>query len=133
MEINNTIWSSDFEIGIAKIDRKFRNLFSVLDDLNELKYSSRFDYEDRLNKIIARLEKYSHDIAVLNNELVKTENTSEIDQYVVNSQKLLSKVDDFILHFNSNNRLILDEIIDFLKKWLMVQLLQARKIFLDEQ
>lgn len=129
MESNETTWSEDFRIGVPKIDKKFYNLFSVLDDINEFRHSSRIDYDSKLRRVLSRLDKFSQDIATFDNDLVQTEDTADIDQYVVNSQKLLTKVDDFILHFNSNNRLLLDEIIDYLKKWLMVQLLQAEKVF----
>jgi len=128
---NNETWSKDFEIGVPKIDKQFYNMFSVFDDLNEFKNSTQADYGHRMGRILGKLEKYANEIAVLDNSLIKTENETEVDQYVVNSQKLLTRVDNFILHFNSNNRMLIDEIIDFLKKWLMVQLMQAKKVFKD--
>jgi hemerythrin len=131
MNSENTSWSKDFELNIPELDEKFHNLFTVLDDLKELKQSTKIDYEAKLNRIISRLDKYSLLLADLNNDLVKTKDTKEIDQYVLNTQKLIIKVDDFILHFESKNRLLLDEIIEYLKKWLMVQLFQARKVFVD--
>lgn len=130
MESNNKeTWTKDFEIGVPKIDRQFYNMFSVFDDLIAFKNSTQADYGHRVSKILGRLEKYANEIAVLDNTLIKTENASEVDQYVVNSQKLLTRVDNFVLHFNSNNRMLIDEIIDFMKKWLMVQLVQAKKVF----
>lgn len=123
-------WSSDFEIGESEIDKKFYNLFTVLDDLIDLKESNRIDYDLKMNRILGRLEKFALEFANLDREFIISGETEDIDQYVVNSQKLISKVEEFILHFNSNNRLLLEEIINFLKKWLMVQLAQARKIFL---
>lgn len=128
---NKETWSKEFEIGVSKIDRQFYNMFSVFDDFIEFKNSTQVDYGHRMGKILGKLEKFAHEIAVLDNSLIKTENATEVDQYVVNSQKLLTQVDNFILHFNSNNIMLIDEIIDFLKKWLMVQLMQAKKVFTD--
>jgi len=133
MESNkNESWSDDYEIGVSKIDKQFYNMFSVYDEIEAFKNSTQADFESRMSKIFIKLEKYANEIAALDNTLIKTENASEVDQYVVNSQKLLTRVDDFILQFNSNNRMLLDEMLDFLKRWLMVQLLQAKKVFTED-
>lgn len=131
MEFNkkHDSWNKDFEIGIAKIDKQFINLFSIYDQLLDMKYLVTIDAEAQLRNVLERLENFTEQYAVLDHSLVKTEDHNEVDQYVVNYQKLMTRIEDFILQYNSKNPILLDEMIDFIKKWLMAQLFQARKVF----
>jgi hemerythrin len=122
-------WSKDFEIGIATIDRQFVNLFSIYDQLLDIKYLATIDTDAKLRDVLERLEKFTEQYAILDNSLVKTDVLSDVDQYVVNYQKLMTRIEDFILQYNAKNPILIDEMIEFLKKWLMAQLFQARKVF----
>lgn len=124
-------WNSDFEIGVPQIDKQFINLFSLLDELLEMKDANKPISDDKLRGQLLRLEQMSEQYSGLDNSLVKTESTADTDMYVVNYQRLISRVDDFIIHYNSKSPLLLDEMIEFLRKWLMSQLFQARKVFLN--
>lgn len=128
---NHDSWNKDFEIGVSSIDKQFINLFSVYDELLDIKYLVKPGFSDNLRSALERLETLSEQYAVLDNTLIKTKNDADVDQYVVNYQKLMSRIEDFILFYNAKNPMLLDEMIDFLKKWLMAQLLQARKVFVN--
>jgi len=127
--LGNKSWSKVYELGVYKIDQQFEKLFVIFDELNELNGVNDPYANNQLKKVLMRLEDYSEQFASIDNSLIKTEDFGEVDLYVNNYQKLLTRVDDFIVQYSSNNPLLIEGMIDFLKKWLLTQLLQARKVF----
>lgn len=132
METNesSSSWNEAYALGIPTIDSRFERIFDLYDQLLQIKKKKNPFADDELQNVLQKLESYLEKHANISQELIKSTDFQEIDLYVSNYQKLITRVDQFIITYSSNNPVLLNELLDYLKKWLFTQILQARKIYL---
>ncbi len=127
---NQNSWDEAFALDIPSVDKIFIVIFDIYDQLRNIRKKKNPFSDDELQNILKRLESYLVKSSQIEQEHVKSIDFEDTDLYISNFQKLISRVDDFIIDYSSNNPMILQELIDYLKKWLFAQLMQARKIYL---
>jgi len=132
MDTNETIssWNDAYALGIPAIDSRFERIFDIYDQLLQIRKKKNPFADDELQNVLQKLESHLEKHANISQDHLKSADFQEIDLYVSNYQKLITRVDQFIITYSSNNPVLLNELLEYLKKWLFTQILQARKIYL---
>lgn len=115
-------WSNEFNTGIASIDAEHKVLMGFINDL----YNGMIQGKGKsgMAPILAGLVSYTsnhfkHEERIF--EELKYENTTEHKEH---HKKLVDQVLDFQKKFNAEDVTISDELMAFLKEWLMTHIMK---------
>lgn len=124
-------WVEDFRIGFDIIDSQNKKIFTIIDDLIFIKKSdNKINNVDKLKRIIEKLEIMSFHFDI--SELDNLNRSIDLDNMIINYEKFVSRIKKFIIDFKSNKPTLIDEIILFLKQWLITQIFIGQKIYKNE-
>lgn len=132
-KIHKRCWNQGLSIGVALIDKQHEVLCNIYDHLKEISQfkgqQADIEMHATLNHLESFLDSYSNEL----NEQFKDLNDSEYKSYQVDYELFVRKMEEFILFYKSRNPLLIYNILNFLKKWLVHSIGRSQTIFVRKE
>lgn len=122
-------WNALYALDIPAIDRQHMQFFRIFDKFNALNHSN-LDYEV-IKSYIDELEKYTKMHFQTEESLLKMSNYDEFGLHVEQHQIFTKKIDEFKIAYGYGNHLLLEQIITFMRKWLIVHISEVDRKYVD--
>lgn len=113
-------WSPAFSIGLKKIDQQHKSLIQAVNALHEALHSEK-KAED-LGWILTFLANYTVEHFETEEALMESTGFPRQDEHRRIHKELLGQVGEFIGHYQRGDQDISMELLEFLKKWLLVHI-----------
>ncbi len=126
--MNNTIieskknqsWNDSFLIGISVVDKQHKRLIDLFDEIISV---SNEDYdEDRILLLLNELQRYTIYHFNTEEELMRQANFQNTEMHLKQHNLFKKKIGDFMIAHNYKNIVLLNQIILFLRKWLVTHI-----------
>jgi len=127
--MKNRSWNSSYAVGIRTIDRQRENLFNIYDQIVEMAESDEKYADQEMKNILHELELYLNNHFVAEEEILKSGGYPNIEQHIGEHQLFVRKVEEFVIAYQSDNPLIIQSILDFLKKWVVTHIMQTDSVY----
>jgi len=125
--MTNTKNTSSLKFGIEPIDSHHQKLFQILQSLvNDIHQQSV-----HTNEIIEELEAYTHYHFNTEENLMRKFNYSKMDEHIAQHKIFKQKVIDFKISQSFQSATINEEIVNFLRKWLLNHILDYDGKYVD--
>ena len=128
-KVKRQSWNVLYELDIPAIDRQHMHFFKIFDKFNALDHIN-LDY-DVIKTYIDELEKYTKMHFQTEESLLKMSNYVEFGQHVEQHQIFTKKIDEFKIAYGYGNHLLLEQIISFMRKWLIVHISEVDRKYVD--
>lgn len=122
-------WNSSYIVGIAKIDRQHEQLFDIYDEAMYLSDTKKEHQSEGIKALLLKLEKHIEEYSSIAPELLAHSNQEEVNRYVSRYQDFIRKIDELGHAYSYRNAFLLRDMQDYLKKWIISNIIQARFIY----
>jgi len=119
-ELDSEIWDDSFLINIPLLDNQHKKLFAVFDELEAL--NNEGGNIDKILPMIEELRKYAIYHFNTEEELMLQANSPNREFHVSQHSLFRKKFVNFDLAYNYKNRELINEIINFLRRWLILHI-----------
>lgn len=130
-ETNNQNWSKSYFLDIELIDKQHSKFFMLFDQLNELNSSSDPESYNKLGAVIDELQKYTHIHFQTEETLMRNAASPDIESHIIQHKLFISKVEEFSLGYKYKNTLLIEQLIGFMRKWLLMHISEVDKKYVD--
>lgn len=118
-------WNDSYSINVPEIDKQHRRLFDIYDRLSDmLNYGVTTDYFDVRN-IITELVDYTKYHFETEEDFMRDIGYKGFDNHVKEHKLFVKKISDFTLACKYKNPLLVNNMVLFIKKWLISHILQS--------
>ncbi|MBP1629993.1 MAG: diguanylate cyclase [Bacteroidetes bacterium] len=117
----NRVWSDDCLVGIDIIDNQHKNFFRMLDELVSL--NSMKDKENEIIQIINKFEQYAAYHFSTEEGFMDKNNYPDIERHKNLHKLFAKKIMFFKNEYINGNHEILEEMMDYARKWLLYHIL----------
>ncbi|NPD45336.1 MULTISPECIES: hemerythrin domain-containing protein [unclassified Lentimicrobium] len=121
-------WNDAYLVGITSVDKQHEELLDIHDEIRDLSDTRVENHKEGLKKILQELEKLTEKYASVAPELLDHDNQTQINKYVSSYQDFIRKVDEFGRAYTYRNTFLLKDMQDYIKKWTISHIMQARTI-----
>lgn len=122
-------WNDTYMVGIPSIDKQHEELLDIHDEIIDLNDTRVENHKEGIKKILEKLEKHVEKYASIAPELLEHTNQAELNKYVSSYQDFIRKIDELSHAYTYRNAFLLKDMQDFLKKWTISHIIQARVIY----
>ncbi|MEI8085447.1 MAG: hemerythrin domain-containing protein [Paludibacter sp.] len=112
---HNQIWKKSYQFDIEMYNHQQTKFFLFFNQLMTLKNDDNYDID--IVDIINELDDYSQTYFQYEEKLMLRTNYPHIEQHILQHQLFLSKIDDFRIAQTYKNKVLLDQMIIFMRKW----------------
>ena len=127
----NRSWNSSYVLGIPEIDRQHEKIFDIYDQIVNMSDLQEKYHDDELKNILHELEDYLKIHFKSEEEILHKADYPNIEEHIKEHEHFIRKVDEFILGYQSNSPILLNSMLDFLKKWLVSHIMVTDYVYKD--
>jgi len=113
-------WNNSLLLGIPLVDEQHKILIALFDEV--ISISQEENNSDKILPLLNELQRYTHYHFDTEEALMQQENIQGVDFHIKQHSLFKKKIADFMIANNYNNRVLLNQIITFLRKWLVVHI-----------
>ena len=114
-----TNWNDSYLLGIPMIDNQHKNFFVILDNLETLNQKQE---KSEMHSLINELQNYVIYHFKTEEDLMVKSQSPNIDLHVMEHELFRKKVEEFHRSYYNNNAELLNEMISFMRKWLLIHI-----------
>ena len=114
-----TNWNDSYLLGIPMIDNQHKNFFVILDNLETLNQKQE---KSEMHSLINELQNYVIYHFKTEEDLMVKSHSPNIDLHVMEHELFRKKVEEFHHSYYNNNAELLNEMISFMRKWLIIHI-----------
>mgnify|MGYP003605320506 FL=1 len=114
-----TNWNDSYLLGIPMIDNQHKNFFVILDNLETLNQKQE---KSEMHSLINELQNYVIYHFKTEEDLMVKSQSPNIDLHVMEHELFRKKVEEFHRSYYNNNAELLNEMISFMRKWLIIHI-----------
>ena len=114
-----TNWNDSYLLGIPMIDNQHKKLFVILDNLETLNQKQE---KSEMHSLINELQNYVIYHFKTEEDLMVKSQSPNIDLHVMEHELFRKKVEEFHHSYYNNNEELLNEMISFMRKWLIIHI-----------
>ena len=114
-----TNWNDSYLLGIPMIDNQHKNFFVILDNLETLNQKQE---KSEMHSLINELQNYVIYHFKTEEDLMVKSQSPNIDLHVMEHELFRKKVEEFHHSYYNNNAELLNEMISFMRKWLIIHI-----------
>ncbi len=122
-------WNDAYIVGISSVDKQHEELFNIHDEIRDLSDTRVENHKEGLRIILEKLEKHVEKYASVAPELLEHKNQAELNKYVSSYQDFIRKIDELGHAYTYRNAFLLHDMQDFVKKWTISHIMQAKIIY----
>ena len=112
-------WNDSYLLGIPMIDNQHKNFFVILDNLETLNQKQE---KSEMHSLINELQNYVIYHFKTEEDLMVKSQSPNIDLHVMEHELFRKKVEEFHHSYYNNNEELLNEMISFMRKWLLIHI-----------
>lgn len=113
-------WNDSFLLGIPLVDEQHKILIALFDEV--ITISQEENNSEKILPLLNELQRYTHYHFDTEEALMHQENIQGIDFHIKQHTLFKKKIADFMIANSYKNRVLLNQIILFLRKWLVVHI-----------
>ena len=117
---NSQSWNDSLLLGIPVVDKQHKILIALFDEI--ISVSNEGDDEDRILPLLNELQRYTIYHFDTEEELMRQANLQNTELHVKQHNLFKKKIGDFMIAHNYKNIVLLNQIILFLRKWLVTHI-----------
>ena len=110
-------WSDSYSVGVASIDDQHRQLFEILNKLDEAIEKSRG--QRVLTQVLREMVGYTQEHFAFEEKLMAEAGYPGLQAHQAKHRRIIQKVERFDYELNIEGRRISREVRDFLQQWLV--------------
>lgn len=114
-----TNWNDSYLLGIPMIDNQHKNFFLILD--NQVTLNQKQE-KSEMHSLINELQNYVIYHFKTEEDLMVKSQSPNIDLHVMEHELFRKKVEEFHHSYYNNNEELLNEMISFMRKWLIIHI-----------
>ena len=114
-----TNWNDSYLLGIPMIDNQHKKFFVILDNLETLNQKQE---KSEMHSLINELQNYVIYHFQTEEDLMVKSQSPNIDLHVMEHELFRKKVEEFHHSYYNNNAELLNEMISFMRKWLIIHI-----------
>ena len=114
-----TNWNDSYLLGIPMIDNQHKNFFVILDNLETLNQKQE---KSEMHSLINELQNYVIYHFKTEEDLMVKSQSPNIDLHIMEHELFRKKVEEFHRSYYNNNAELLNEMISFMRKWLIIHI-----------
>ena len=123
-----TNWNDSYLLGIPMIDNQHKKFFVILDNLVTLNQKQE---KSEMHSLINELQNYVIYHFKTEEDLMVKSQSPNIDLHVMEHELFRKKVEEFHHSYYNNNAELLNEMISFMRKWLIIHISGADAEYAD--
>lgn len=128
-KVKRQSWNVLYALDIPAIDKQHMQFFRIFDKFNALNHIN-LDF-DVIKNYIDELEKYTRTHFQTEESLLRMAKFEEFDFHVEQHQIFIKKINEFKIAYGYGNHLLLEQIITFMRKWLIVHISEVDRKYVD--
>ncbi|WP_446785486.1 bacteriohemerythrin [Macellibacteroides fermentans] len=114
-----TNWNDSYLLGIPMIDNQHKKFFVILDNLDTLNQKQE---KSEMHSLINELQNYVIYHFKTEEDLMVKSQSPNIDLHIMEHELFRKKVEEFHRSYYNNNAELLNEMISFMRKWLLIHI-----------
>ena len=114
-----TNWNDSYLLGIPMIDNQHKKFFVILDNLETLNQKQE---KSEMHSLINELQNYVIYHFKTEEDLMVKSQSPNIDLHIMEHELFRKKVEEFHRSYYNNNAELLNEMISFMRKWLLIHI-----------
>jgi len=122
-------WNTSYLLNISMIDKQHAKFFELFDKLQILNKQQEF-YDD-LEPVITELEKYTKIHFQTEEALMRKANSPEYESHLTQHSIFNKKVEEFRLAYSYKNSVLLEQMINFMRKWFLIHIAEVDGKYVD--
>jgi len=113
-------WSNALLLGIQEIDNQHKIFVSLLDKVSSINMEE--DNKETILPLLEELQRYS--VYHFNSEeaLMRKANAPDMDRHIKQHELFKKKCDEFVIAYNYNNKMLVEQMLLFMRKWLIIHI-----------
>lgn len=127
----NRSWDTAYLLGIPEIDRQHEKIFDIYDQIVNMSDLQEKYQDDEMKNILHELEDYLKIHFKSEEALLHKANYPNIEEHIIEHEMFIKKVDEFVLGYQANSPILLNNMLDFLKKWLVSHIMVTDYVYKD--
>jgi len=124
----NQVWNKSYFFDIEMIDQQHSKFFVLFDKLMTL---NTLETYSQIADVIAELERYMIIHFQTEEALMRKAESSEIELHLVQHELFKKKVNEFKTAYSYNNSILLEQIIVFMRKWMLIHISEIDGKYVD--
>jgi len=116
---DTTNWNDTYLLGIPMIDNQHKKFFVILDNLVTLNQKQE---KSEIHTVINELQNYVIYHFQTEEDLMVKSHSPNIDLHIMEHELFRKKVEEFHHSYYNNNAELLNEMISFMRKWLLIHI-----------
>jgi len=124
-------WNSRFEMGIPILDEQHKTLFGIYLEMEELLHTDTNIVKEKLWYVIQRLQEYTRFHFVTEENLLREASFKDLEKQVQSHALFIRLSKQFALELQYINPLILENMVLFIKKWLLSHVLKEDRAYME--
>lgn len=116
---DTTNWNDTYLLGIPMIDNQHKKFFVILDNLVTLNQKQE---KSEIHTVINELQNYVIYHFQTEEDLMVKSHSPNIDLHIMEHELFRKKVEEFHHSYYNNNAELLNEMISFMRKWLIIHI-----------
>lgn len=129
--IRNRTWNESYMLHIPIIDQQHEVLFDIYDEILELKETGKNYRDGSMNDILQKLNTFLKTHFKTEEELMEKAHFPDLLEHQQEHKLFTNKIATFIFEYQYNNPFLLDNMVLFLKKWLVSHIMASDTAYKD--
>ena len=113
-------WSDALLLGISDIDNQHKLFVSLLDQVSSINMEK--DKKETIMPLLEELQRYSVYHFNAEEELLRKANAPDVDRHIKQHELFKKKCDEFVIAYNYNNIMLVEQMLLFMRKWLIIHI-----------
>ena len=120
-------WSEDYSVGIPALDDQHRQLFEILNKLDEAIEKNRGQRE--LTRVLREMVGYTQEHFAFEEKLMAAADFPGLKAHQARHRRIIQKVERFDYELNIEGRRISHQVRDFLQTWLVTHIAEEDRAY----
>ena len=125
---SNAVWSKSYTLDIELIDSQHSKFFSLFDRLLAL---NTLETYNQIEDVITELDRYTVIHFQTEEALMRKADSPDIELHLVQHELFKKKIVEFRIAYSYNNSILLEQIIVFMRKWLLIHISEIDGNYVD--
>lgn len=122
-------WNDSFLLNIEIIDKQHKRFFEILDEILALSKEEKTGND--LLKVIDELQDYAHFHFQTEEDLMQKADATETELHIIQHKFYIEKLNEFRSSYNYNNPVLINQIVTFMRKWLLMHIFEVDGKYVD--
>ena len=125
----NQDWNDGYLLNIDSIDKQHIKFFKLYDVIMSMSKSEENSF--RLKEVLDELQEYTNYHFLTEETLMQNANSPGYDLHVIQHDFFRNKINEFLMAYNYQNKVLLDQIVIFMRKWLLSHISNMDREYVD--